>query len=125
MSANNDEVLSRIDALARQIEAERERNDERYVLRADFEARMDRLTMEVVREVSATLQAMALDAMRTAMQAEFGDLMKKERERERAEREAMLAERDARALAHAAEHPVTEGERKRLIAMLGSPFGNE
>ena len=48
-----------------------------------------------------------------------------ERERERAEREAMLAERDARALAHAAEHPVTEGERKRLIAMLGSPFGNE
>ena len=91
MSANNDEVLSRIDALARQIEAERERNDERYVLRADFEARMDRLTMEVVREVSATLQAMALDAMRTAMQAEFGDLMKKERERERAERKEDIA----------------------------------
>ena len=69
--------MRRLDELDERFVSERARNDERYVRRADFdnrlvtlEERIDRMPLEIVRQVSATLQAMVKDAMTSAIHEE-------------------------------------------------------
>lgn len=112
MTTTNDDIMSRIEELDQRFVAERSRNDERYVRRVDFDARMvaleeriERMPVEIVRQVSSTLQAMVRDAMKSAIHEE------REAERKRDREQFAILLRESRE----AERKISDERRGRLV----------
>ncbi len=82
MCADDHEILSKLAELDKKIAA----LDGVFVTRHEFESRMERHATEVLRAVSANMQAMVKDAMKSGMEELFTTLFNEAQERQRAER---------------------------------------